>query len=219
MIEQFIDKLHNDPTVILDLGCGRGMTSFLLRKRFSRPLLLSLDTEESSLRYLVVNGINGDVVCANATMLPLRDTSIDLVVCDQVIEHVEKQHNLISELFRVSKPGSSVIVGSVMRKRFAISAYRGQNGKIALSYDHVREYSSKQEFASLFKDQFDIEEISAVPVWFPLFSTIFAILVKLRICADDPTPIRELSTKHPWINRFKLPRPGFYFIYAVCRRN
>src|SRR5690606_38821261 len=50
-----------------------------------------------------------DVLCP-ATALSFKDNSFDSILCTQVLEHVFEHDKLISEVFRVLRPGGNIIL-------------------------------------------------------------------------------------------------------------
>ena len=217
-IEDVLLKLKTDPDMILDVGCGRGETTYLLKQRFRRKKVLSLDMEKLVLEYMRDKGLNENVIRGRGTALPIKTESVDLLVCDQVIEHIVEENELIAEIVRVVKPGGYIIVGSVMRKRFVISIYKGRNGKFALSPDHVREYENKDEFIVWFKDHFKIHDISLYPVRFSLIITVMRFLAMFGLVKDVPSISRYLVARHQFLASLVIPRIGFNFIYLIGQK-
>lgn len=77
---------------ILDVGCGRNKT----------PGSTGLDFNPRT---------NADVIHdMNVAPYPFPDDSFDLVVGNQVIEHVEDVLLVIAELYRVAKPGGRIVL-------------------------------------------------------------------------------------------------------------
>lgn len=56
----------------------------------------------------IQQGDNVDIV-ASADKLPFDDASFDSVVCTQVLEHVPYPQSVVDEMYRVLKPGGSVL--------------------------------------------------------------------------------------------------------------
>lgn len=52
----------------------------------------------------------GTDVVADAADLPFRDNSFDVVLCSEVLEHVPKPRKVLSESYRVLRPGGSLLV-------------------------------------------------------------------------------------------------------------
>ena len=88
------------PTTILDLG-GRPGTSERLLKVFpdAKVVLANLEIHPGAR--------NLSRVRANGEHLPIRDRSIDLVFCSEVIEHVREIDLFLNEASRILVPGGS----------------------------------------------------------------------------------------------------------------
>jgi SAM-dependent methyltransferase len=84
--------LRDEPIRILDVGCGEKVYAGL----FSKARYVGMDyTAEKR---------NVDLV-ADATRIPFPDSSFDLVICSEVLEHVYRSDLAIAELKRVTRPG------------------------------------------------------------------------------------------------------------------
>lgn len=89
---------------LLDIGCGnKPYSPFFERKLTS---YMGCDIAQSD-KHLV------DIICA-ATEIPLPDNSKDTVFTTQVIEHVADHNKLLSEAFRILKPGGYLILSGPM---------------------------------------------------------------------------------------------------------
>lgn len=72
-----------------DVGCGPFYHNFIMR-------------DSNYLRIDIEPAYHPDVV-ADVQNLPFNDKVFDFVLCDNVVEHVEKPNNALKELKRVSK--------------------------------------------------------------------------------------------------------------------
>ncbi len=108
----FIDEATKIGSIkkVLDLGCGNGDSVDYFRK--TDPLIewTGLDIEHSP---EVKSRKRKDAVFVtyDGRSIPFADESFDLVYCNQVLEHVEKPEELISESARVLRKGG-FLVGS-----------------------------------------------------------------------------------------------------------
>ncbi len=102
---------------VLDAGCGSGRH---LCESFRTPGVdvagvdlnrddlgkakgfLSLMAKEQKGRWLVAQ--------ADVTKLPFADGSFDVVICSEVLEHIEDNRTAVAELVRVLKPGGDLVV-------------------------------------------------------------------------------------------------------------
>jgi ubiquinone/menaquinone biosynthesis C-methylase UbiE len=107
-----VDKPRNQiETVFLDVGCGDGTYEVALEKNFS--YLVGLDVTRQNLRN-AEQAVNDegkvDFVLADVEHLPFKDMSTDVVLCSEVLEHVNDPSEALSELSRVSKHALVVTV-------------------------------------------------------------------------------------------------------------
>jgi ubiquinone/menaquinone biosynthesis C-methylase UbiE len=80
-------------TSVLEIGCGSGELSKYLKS------YNGIDISESSCKFIV-----GD-----AQKLPIKDSSIDLILLLDILEHVDDKI-VIDEVYRVLKPSGNVII-------------------------------------------------------------------------------------------------------------
>jgi len=93
---------------VLDVGCGVG-TLLAFLGRHTRLQGCGVDLHPDALRYCRRRGVFA-VAAADAVALPFRDQTFDLVVCQDVVEHVREEAVILSELRRVTAAGGLVLV-------------------------------------------------------------------------------------------------------------
>ncbi|WYX12956.1 methyltransferase domain-containing protein [Achromobacter xylosoxidans] len=103
-VKQYIQSL---PTlhgkVALDIPCGDGRATAVLRESGADVLAYDLFPESFLL--------DGQAQFADlAERLPLPDDSIDIVVCQEGIEHLPNQLLALQEFHRVLKPGGTLVI-------------------------------------------------------------------------------------------------------------
>jgi 2-polyprenyl-3-methyl-5-hydroxy-6-metoxy-1,4-benzoquinol methylase len=100
--------------VALDLGCGYGGTCIALAKAGATVTGVDLETvylQGASIwagEHAVPCGVSFEQ--ASAEYLPFADASFDLVVCADLIEHVDHQGSVVREISRVLRPGGLALV-------------------------------------------------------------------------------------------------------------
>ena len=93
---------------MLDVGCGVGtLLAFLGRHTALRGF--GVDLYPDALRYCRRRGVSM-VAASDAVALPFRDQAFDLVVCQDVVEHVREDAVTLSELRRVTAPDGLVLI-------------------------------------------------------------------------------------------------------------
>lgn len=99
-----VTQLYNQasPSTVLEVGCGEGALANHLLNNSRRPKYMEVC--DLSLERLSDN-IDPFIKSREASIyeLPYEDKSFDLVVCCEVLEHLEHPANGLSELSRVAK--------------------------------------------------------------------------------------------------------------------
>jgi ubiquinone/menaquinone biosynthesis C-methylase UbiE len=94
---------------LLDAGCGIGFFSEVARQLGGH--VVSLDFSPEALQvYRKRGGRDADLVAGSVEELPFLDASFDFAMAIDVIEHLYHPNLLLSELYRVVRPGGRVIV-------------------------------------------------------------------------------------------------------------
>ncbi|MFM7438258.1 MAG: class I SAM-dependent methyltransferase, partial [Snowella sp.] len=109
IISQFIGKNFYQHT--LDAGCGNGLYTRLLIKRAQK--VDALDYSESSINKLkrrLGHLPHLSLHVGSADNLPFANEQFDLALHCEVLEHIENDRQVLSELFRVLQPGGYLII-------------------------------------------------------------------------------------------------------------
>lgn len=101
----------------LDIGGGEGYLSHLIDKAFGVKGYNSDISHEACLRAKEL--FNTDSATLNASALPFKDNSFDVVICSEVIEHLEFPVFAMKELLRVAK--KYVLISTVEIEPFALN--------------------------------------------------------------------------------------------------
>lgn len=88
---------------VLDVGCGEGFTLARLRDEKIGKILEGVDVVKEALR--VSKKLHPDISCktGNIYRLKYKDNSFDIVICTEVLEHLQNPLHAFRELLRVSK--------------------------------------------------------------------------------------------------------------------
>lgn len=108
---------HCTEVVVLDAGCGEGYGAALLASAARRVVALDYDRHtacHAARRYPELGIVRG-----NLAALPLASSSLDVVACLQVIEHLWDQPGFLAECARVLRPGGRLLVTTPNRLTFS----------------------------------------------------------------------------------------------------
>lgn len=88
---------------IADLGCGEGHLFSYLEFLIKNKKCFALDFDINEVKDAKNNLPFCDVRQGSLYKLPFDDSSFDLVLCTEVLEHLEEPNIAVDEIFRVSK--------------------------------------------------------------------------------------------------------------------
>ncbi len=75
-----LDMINYFPKTILDLGCGTGLLSNLLRKKYDNAKIISVDFSFDMLNACKEKKLNTSLLCADIEDLPMKSMSFDLII-------------------------------------------------------------------------------------------------------------------------------------------
>lgn len=111
-----LDSIRLDPKNILDLGCGTGLTTKQLAKRFKSAQITAIDFADDMIKQAKKNQSWFSKIkfqTANAEQLPFADHSFDFVFSNMVVHWSNDLIKLFSEVNRVLKPDGLFLFSTV----------------------------------------------------------------------------------------------------------
>ncbi|PZV27787.1 MAG: SAM-dependent methyltransferase [Snowella sp.] len=109
-----INTLLDPSFVVLDLGCGRGSHKEdpihirknlrILKGKVSKVIGIDVDQNAKDNPFL------DEFYLIKGNSLPVESNSIDLIICDYVLEHISNPDKLFSEIYRVLKNGGYLCI-------------------------------------------------------------------------------------------------------------
>ena len=88
---------------ILDLGCGNGKVISYLKRSNDKISLKGIDYDYESLLWAKDSNPGEKFIQADIYNTPLKDKSFDLVICLEVLEHLNSVDKALAELSRVAR--------------------------------------------------------------------------------------------------------------------
>ena len=148
-------------STILDLGCGRGQVLIPLMERdykvFEIDLHMSyLKVSREKCKKKTTKG-TAKVINANAKQLPFASNVFDIVVCREVLEHIARPGDILSEIHGTLRQGGRlcITVPSSHTERY----FQFVNPRWLAMAGHVNVFS-RARLASLLKEHgFDVVDI------------------------------------------------------------
>jgi 2-polyprenyl-3-methyl-5-hydroxy-6-metoxy-1,4-benzoquinol methylase len=110
VIRHFLDRRSLDGLTVLDVGCSGGIIADELHRHGAEMLGVDIDRPGLAKAHAQFAHSAG-FLCADSERLPLRNQSIDVVICNHVYEHVVDPERLFAELRRVVRPSGLLYLG------------------------------------------------------------------------------------------------------------
>lgn len=151
----------SEKSVVLDIGTSDGGVTGWIRKKAALACVVGVDYAFARCRRCH-DAANVPVVQADGARLPFTDGICEVLISNQLIEHVPDEHALMAEFGRMVQPGGLLMVGSVVHPARRWYFYRNQYGERTLDPTHLREYPSVEALAALFPSTYNIEAVESV---------------------------------------------------------
>ncbi len=107
ILDNFAD-IDTEGMTCLDIGCSSGIVTAVVAPRFDIAIGVDIDQRAFSERDRLKAGL-AKFVEGDAMRLPFPDATFDCMFCLQVYEHIPDDEALAAEMYRVLKPGGTVL--------------------------------------------------------------------------------------------------------------
>jgi len=149
---------------ILDVGCGEGNLLLFLKSNNDNRTYYAIDNDEKELNLAKINIPFCNLSVGSIYALPFSDDSKDLVICTEVLEHIECPEKAIEELHRVT---SRYVIISVPREPLwrILNMLRFHYwNELGNTPGHVNHWSNNS-FIRLMSQWFNILEVRSPYPW------------------------------------------------------
>jgi 2-polyprenyl-6-hydroxyphenyl methylase/3-demethylubiquinone-9 3-methyltransferase len=172
---------------VLDVGCGGGFSCEFMAARGA--IVSGLDQSQPCLQaareHAILSGLAIDYHWGVAETMPYEDCSFDVVVCVDVLEHVENVRQVVSETFRILKPGGVFFFDTINRnfKSRLVMIWLMENllGEIQPGVHDWEKFIKPDELDSLLQGQgFSGIEIKGFDIFSPIFQLNFFSYLKYK---------------------------------------
>lgn len=196
-------------SVILDAGCGDGslLYALFINGYLKDRKVLAIDLSQNRINLLnsyfskKCNNIIASVDNVE-DLMTVTNESVDLLISNQVIEHVNDK-KFLNTIYRVMRKGGIVYLTTIQKKKHAWYFYRNDE-KWVLDPTHLKEYENDTELLSILNEEdFAILENRKDLIRFSLIDFIIK-----NIGIEN----REflVNSKLAYFRRLKIPIFGYY---------
>jgi len=107
---QLKKHVKKDFPVILEIGCSSGYMLQAMQKSFPKALILGSDSVSGPLNKIAIESRGIPLIQFDLVKCPLPDTSVDVVVLLNVLEHIQDDLSALHQVNRILKPGGIAIL-------------------------------------------------------------------------------------------------------------
>ncbi len=158
-------SLMQDTPQILDLGCGQGHITEKIRQSFNIAQVTGLDYSVSAIEYAHEHFPQIDFAVGDAYDSPYSPMYFDVVVCNNLWEHVPDPLFLLSRIKRIIKPSGYLVLSTPSRYRVGNLVRVLKGDPVAfMSKHHVTEYTVGQVKEQLAYGGFEVRKILSKPI-------------------------------------------------------
>ncbi len=115
IIKSYLNRLDSSLSLslslVVDIGAGWGRDLGFVKDRFPEASLHAIECTPDNIVSLKKKGIKTYPLNIETDQLPFQDESVDLVICNQILEHTKELFVILHEITRILKIGGTLIVG------------------------------------------------------------------------------------------------------------
>jgi len=173
-----------DEHIILDIGCGEGITLEKLIKIFPNKNIKGIDYIKKNVEICKNRGLPVDY--GSVYDLKIENNSIDCVIFLEVIEHLADYKKALQEIHRVLKPNGFLILIFPNDRIFKIARILTLKFKEAF-YDpgHVKQWTPNTIKKLLKHRGFMVSRVNNLPFYFWPFSLHCLVVAKKEVIFDE----------------------------------
>lgn len=163
-IRATLDLIPKEAFNVCDVGIGYGFVAERLQERFPRLSLAGIDISEVAIQR-ARQKLNGDFRIGPAERLPWRESSFDVVLLLETLEHVvpTKTLKVLDETKRVLKDDGVAVVSVPLYENLEMTTFRCPMCQALINPNgHVRSYIPELIISELKLAKFSIKEVKEI---------------------------------------------------------
>ena len=188
-----IDFPADEESVIVDIGCNVGHVT---RSLSLRAKTIGLEIDKDKLHWAKKCNKHIDFVCCDICHLPLIKTSVKVVVCSSVLEHIENLQKALEEIAFVLQESGEIVAGYPIETRLLefcvksfcrwastdstwdVHAITKRKGLLRSPHTHKQTFL---DIRKMLRKDFLLLKKRKIPLnWFPDLLSIYEISVLLK---------------------------------------
>jgi len=212
--DELLTLFRNKPLNILEIGCGDGGLALAVLKKFN--FVKSYYAYDISQIRLDRLNNTGESYVQSGQLITISNLSeinfenfpgFDLIVSEQVIEHVVDELAFLKDIYGVSNGKSIVYLSTVFITLPGYYFYKNDAGERVLDPTHIREYRDKELLEKIRGLGFMVIAESRNKIYYPLSSFLSKILIKF------------LKFNYRTSSKWWIRLPGYYNWRIILKKH
>ncbi len=109
-LDAVLSQVNAEPKSILDIGCASGWFLSRIARTYPDAKCYGVDIHKAAIVYGQKKYPKLKLVRSDAHNIPFKDNMFDLIVCTEVLEHVEDPQKVLYEMKRLLKKDGKAII-------------------------------------------------------------------------------------------------------------
>lgn len=165
LIERIIEVVGSiRPSALLDIGCGEGEVIYFLKNFYPKINAVCIDLSLEALKTAKKIDDRNEYVRADIFYIPLRGNIVDAVICIEVLEHLEKLHEVFEEIKRVIKSHFIATVPNPLVFRLGNLISLKNISNLGEDPEHVHHFTQRSLIKTL-SEHFEVKSVENVKMW------------------------------------------------------
>jgi SAM-dependent methyltransferase len=165
-----------------EIGCGTGFVLSGVHSVFPEVSLSASEIDPAGLPFVCQKVESADIFQMDARRIPFRE-EFDVIGAFDVIEHIEEDEEVLSQIYNACKPGGGVII--------TVPQHPSLWSEVDVFTCHKRRYTKNELVGKIQRAGFEvIETTSFVSLLLPL---MLLSRLKIKSKKEDFDPMREWS--------------------------
>lgn len=106
------ERSHDHSRRVLDIGSGAGVGASLIARTLRAQEVVCIDLSVAALREVRKAGFAPLIASAEGHQLPFPDSTFDVVILDEVIEHLVDTDSIMDEIHRVLRGDGQLLIST-----------------------------------------------------------------------------------------------------------
>ncbi|MEM4271002.1 MAG: class I SAM-dependent methyltransferase [Candidatus Pacearchaeota archaeon] len=145
-LKTILDLIDKPPRNVLDVGCASGWFLNEIFRKFPKAKYTGIDPYKEAIAYGKKNYKKLNLVVADGHKIPFPNSTFDLIICCEVLEHVTNPEKVVKEIKRVLTPNGTALIemdsGNIL---FKIAWYWWTNiRKGVWQHAHLHSFNAKK---------------------------------------------------------------------------